>query len=191
MYLYYMQNNDQELNVINPNSLPLRSQSTVLSKKKVIDMIRKYDFYDADKNPEGKGFLHSYIIQVKNGNKIVIDAETNLMWQRSGTTYKIESGDAKNCTKELNRKGYAGYDDWRLPTLEEAMSLIERESSNGRLHINSMFDKKQNWIWTSDSYKNGAQAWYVSFLRGICCNMHLFNYGYDHLRAVRSLQSSR
>ena len=67
-----MQNDDQELNVINPNSLPLRSQSTVLSKHKVIDMIRKYDFYDADKNPKGKGFLHSYILQVKNGNKIVI-----------------------------------------------------------------------------------------------------------------------
>jgi hypothetical protein len=183
-----MQNDDQEINVINSNSLQLRSQSITLSKQKVIDMIRKYDFYDEDKNPKGKGFLHKYILQEKNGNKIVIDAETNLMWQRSGATYKIESGDAKNCIKELNKKGYAGYNDWRLPTLEEAMSLIEREKPNDGLHINPLFDKKQNWIWTSDSCENGARVWYVSFLSGSCGNIHLFNYGYDYVRAVRSLQ---
>ena len=183
-----MQNENQEIKVKNPNALPLRSQSTIISKQKVVDMIRKYDFYDEDKNPKGKGFLHKYILQVKNGKKIVIDAETNLMWQRSGTTYKIESGDAKNCIKQLNKKGYAGYNDWRLPTLEEAMSLIEQQKQNSGLHIDPMFDKEQNWIWTSDSYNNGAQEWYVSFLNGSCGNMHLFNYGYDYVRAVRSLQ---
>ena len=182
-----MQNDNQKINFIDSDVHSLRSQSIALSNYKVIDMIRKYNFYDADKNPKGKGFLHKYILQEKHGNKIVIDEETNLMWQRSGTTYKIESGDAENCIKELNKKGYAGFNDWRLPTLEEAMSLIERQKQNGCLHINPLFDKKQSWIWTSDSYKNGGRAWYVSFLNGICGNMHLFNYGYDYVRAVRSL----
>jgi len=182
-----MLNENQEINVKNPNVFPLRSKSTALSNQKVIVMIRKYDFYDADKNPKGKGFLHNYTLHVKSGNRIVIDEETNLMWQQSGSTYKIDSGNAKDCIEELNKKGYAGYTNWRLPTLEEAMSLVEPETPNGGLHINPVFDKNQNWIWTSDSYKNGAQAWYVSFLSGICGNIHLFNYGYDFVRAVRSL----
>ena len=70
------------------------------------------------------------------------------------------------------------------------MSLIERQKPNGGLYINPVFDKKLNWIWTSDLYENGDCAWYVSFLNGSCGNMHLFNYGYDYVRAVRSINSS-
>ena len=180
-----MQNDNQEINVKNPTDLPLRSRSTVLSKQRAIDMIRNFDFYDAYKNPKGNGFSHRYTLHVKNGNKIVIDEETNLMWQQSGFTYKIESNDSKKCIKELNKICFAGYNDWRLPTLEEAMSLIEPQKSDSGLHINAVFDKKQNWIWTSDRYMNGTQSWYVSFLNGSCGNMHLFNYGYDYVRAVR------
>lgn len=180
-----MQNTNYEIKVKNSTDLPLRSRSTALSKQRAIDMIRNFDFYDAFKNPKGNGFSHSYALHVKNGNKIVIDEETNLMWQQSGYIYKIESGDAKKCIKRLNKNGYAGYNDWRLPTLEEAMSLIEPEKSDSGLHIDPLFDKKQNWIWTSDRNMNGAEAWYVSFLNGSCGNMHLFNYGYDYVRAVR------
>ncbi len=183
-----MQNDNQEIKVRNPNDLPLRSHATALTTQEVIDIIIKYDFFDADKNPKGKGFLHNYSLHIENGDRIVIDNETNLMWQQGGSTYKIAAGDASNCIKELNQKGYAGFNDWRLPTLEEAMSLIEQEKPDGGLHIDPLFDKKLNWIWTSDSYNNGVQAWYVSFLNGSCGNRHLFNYGYDYVRAVRSLK---
>ncbi|MBD3290028.1 DUF1566 domain-containing protein [candidate division KSB1 bacterium] len=182
-----MLNKIHKINVKNPNDLPFRSRSTALTKRRAIDIIRKYDFYDAKKNPRGKGFSHRYALQLRNGNKIVIDEETNLMWQKGGYTYKIESKDSKKCIKELNQKCFAGYNDWRLPTLEEAMSLVEPRKSDDGLHIDPVFDKKQNWIWTSDSYNNRTQAWYVTFLDGSCGYMHLFNYGYDYVRAVRSL----
>ena len=71
-------------NIKIPDFFSLRSQATELSCQNVHVMIKKYDFYDAFINPDGKGFSHSYSSEVRDGNKIVIDEVTNLMWQQSG-----------------------------------------------------------------------------------------------------------
>jgi hypothetical protein len=42
------------------------------------------------------------------------------------------------------------YNDWRLPTLEEAVSLLESDKKNG-LFIAPVFDKWQSSIWTGNS----------------------------------------
>lgn len=67
----------------------------------------------------------------------------------------------------LNVARYAGYSNWRLPTLEEAMSLMEpaKVSATEKLFIKSIFDETQVWIWTSDKYSASA-AWFVSFYNG-------------------------
>ena len=57
----------------------------------------------------------------------------------------MDSEYAKDWISELNKRGYAGYHGWLLPTVEEAMSLMERGERRG-LHIDSVFDKKQSWI---------------------------------------------
>ena len=62
----------------------------------------------------------------------------------------------------LNRKGYAGYCDWRVPTVEVASSLLEDSEMNGNLYIDTVFDKKQRWIWTSDSCSSGGM-WRIYF----------------------------
>lgn len=89
--------------------------------------------------------------------------------------------DAQEYIKELNRQEFAGYSDWRLPTLEEAMSLMEREKKNG-LYIDPVFERKQEWIWTADK-ESASRAWVVSFDYGRCTRNAL---GYsDVVRAVR------
>ncbi len=55
--------------------------------------------------------------------KLVIDRATELTWQRSGSSDAITYNEAKKYIHELNKQKFAGYNDWRFPTLDEAMSL--------------------------------------------------------------------
>ena len=97
--------------------------------------------------------------------------------------------EAKNWINDLNLKGVAGYSDWRLPTLEEAMSLMESEKKNDDLYIDSIFEAKQYLIWTSDMVKGESWAWLVNFGSGSCGFGRLFGLGdLYYVRAVRSIK---
>jgi hypothetical protein len=117
-----------------------------------------------------------------------------LMWQQGGSSEEyMKYKDAKKWIEELKQKGYAVFHDWRLPTLEEAMSLIEPEQKHGVLYIDPVFDAKQRRIWTADHWKTVqlraySLAWIVSF-DGFCYRDYFdaSNSG----RAVRSEQSSK
>ena len=54
----------------------------------------------------------------------------------------------------LNAGGHAGYRDWRLPTAEEAASLMEKTPIDGR-HIDPVFGRGVNFIWTADRTPSG------------------------------------
>jgi hypothetical protein len=105
-----------------------------------------------------------------------------------GTTKIMRLDQAKEWVRNLNSRGYAGYHDWRLPTVEEAASLLESSKSNGR-YIDPVFSKKQEWIWTGDrntsSVWTGA-AWEVNFRYGHV--LWTYIHGYNCVRPVRSLK---
>ena len=93
------------------------------------------------------------------------------MWQQSGSDCDMGLHSAKDQIDDLNRAGFAGHSDWRLPTLEEAMSLVEPEKNDAGLHIDSLFDTKQDQIWTCDSaadvgFRDSSLGFYVSFKHG-------------------------
>lgn len=92
-------------------------------------------------------------------------------------TYKA----AQEYVLKLNQQRFAGCNDWRLPTLEEAMSLMESKK-HGELYLDRVFDHKQRWIWTSDHHSEGA-AWVVLFDVGNC-NFNPVGYDY-YVRVVR------
>lgn len=110
------------------------------------------------------------------------------MWQQGGFLESIKSEDAKKWIEELNQKGYAGFHDWRLPTLEEAMSLMEPKENKDGLYIKPIFDEKQRWIWTADLVKGESRAWVAFFNGGFCRSTGFISHSY--IRAVRSGQSS-
>jgi hypothetical protein len=67
-------------------------------------------------------FRHEYEVRMLNGHRVVIDHATGLMWQPESVRLK---GNRKSSIDEFNKTQYAGFADWRLPTIEELASLIE------------------------------------------------------------------
>jgi len=160
----------------------LRKTLTMLSGEQVMAMLAEKNFYDGRRNEDGKGITHNYVEQSLNGNKMVIDKTTGLMWQQSGSSETMTYDKAENYIRDLNHQSFARFADWRLPTLEEAMSLMEPQEKNGDLYINPVFGKNQRYIWTADKASDST-AWVVYFNYGYCGQLGVGND--DYVRAVR------
>jgi hypothetical protein len=153
-----------------------------LAEEEVKRMLAEKNFYDRDWHSSGKGIAHQYEKVERNGEKLVVDHATGLTWQQAGSADARTYEQAELYVRDLNKNRFAGYDDWRLPTLEEGMSLMESTKKNGDLYIAPEFDKTQGWIWTADKPGPG-RAWVVSFYTGYCARVDVgFNF---HVRAVR------
>ena len=57
-----------------------------------------------------------------NGDGIITDNVTGLMWEQKPDSGKVSWSDAKTYCENLE---YAGYDDWRLPTIKELFALSD------------------------------------------------------------------
>lgn len=117
----------------------------------------------------------------------MVDDATGLMWQQSGSPNYMKYAAAEQYVQKLNNQRFAGYSDWRLPTLEEAMSLMETSQKNGELYIDPVFDKMVYWIWTTDK-KSAGVVWFVDFDFGYCDDYYVDNEVHCYVRAVRSGQ---
>ena len=129
------------------------------------------------------GYETPEMLDLQNGDKVVIDWASGLMWQQGGSIKEMSFAEAKTWIEHFNQTVHAGFRDWRLPTLEEAMSLMEPKLKKGGLHIDSVFERDQLWIWTCDAIGDTSYAWAVNFRLGGCF-CHLFN-TYNYVRAVR------
>ena len=154
-----------------------------LSYEETKTMIVDKGFYDRDKNQEGEGVKNQYTPITVGTDKTVADGATGLTWQQLGSPVAMTFKEAHKYIRELRDKKYASFSDWRLPTLEEAMSLMEPKKNEHGLHINPIFDKKQVWIWTADK-KSASRAWVVYFDNGFCSFIDVAYFVY-HVRAVR------
>jgi len=163
----------------------LRDSPEKVTRTRAAELIRRFDCYCAPgrdwSNPTGKGIPHDY--QVDSMGEIVYDAFTGRYWQKSGLDKSMTFKQASAHIKQINRQKPGGYSDWRLPTLEEAMSLMEPKKRSSGLYINPVFNKTQSWFWTADT-ESASRAWYVNFVNGNCVSYDIA-YNYGHVRAVR------
>jgi len=177
---------------LHPRPLPppirLRSQPKSLSRDGLKAMLKEHGFFDASLNKNSRGFDNQFKSQVISGDKVIMDQASGLMWQQAGSSNYMKYDQAKSWIKELNRKGYAGFHDWRLPTLEEVMTLIEPTKNEAGRYIDPIFDPKQYRIWTVDKVTGESWRWVVTFFNGYCNYNDLY---YDiFVRCVRHGQSS-
>ncbi|MDA3833081.1 MAG: protein kinase [Spirochaetales bacterium] len=109
------------------------------------------------------------------------DHTTSLMWQQGGSEYPVSWQEGLNYVEKLNRASFAGSRTWRLPTVNELLSLFAALTTQS---ATSGFDPFKNRMWSCDSHGH-HERWYVNFAMGYAGNqdMNCFNY----VRAVCSI----
>lgn len=153
-----------------------------LSPETVQIMLKDNDLFDSRRNSVGAGISHKY--EAQNGGMVVCNFATGLTWQQSGSQSDMNYERVNNYISRLNHEQFAGYNDWRLPTLEEAMSLMEPPQKNNNLHIDQIFNPCQVRIWTSD-FRRDSMSWVVRFDAGYCDYVYNDSNNNYSVRAVR------
>lgn len=139
----------------------LRSLFKNISINEVKMMINEKGFFDKYWNKAGNFENHYESKKIKN-DLIVIDHFTGLVWHQSGSEDFLNLTEAREWLNDLNNNNYAGINTWRLPTLEEALSLMENKKKNDNLYIDPVFDRWQWCILTGDSL-DLTKSWLVAF----------------------------
>lgn len=139
----------------------LPGEPTLFKEEQLGMLIRKWNFYDAEHNPQG---VFPNALADSGDGLTVVDERTGLMWQRAGLDL-CSSNKMKRGIEELNKTGFAGYSDWRLPTLEEALSLMEPELNEKGMHLSPCFSKAQPFIFVA-ARRQPTGYWFVDYARG-------------------------
>lgn len=139
----------------------LRNTSAFISENDVEEIIKKDDFFDTQYNPNGS-FSNCLI---DNGDRATVtDLKIGIMWQR----YGCDIGGIRQIqahVDDMNKQNFAGFNDWRLPTMEEALSLMEPVRNDKGLYLHPCFSKEQPFIFLADQRKPGGY-WFVDFKQG-------------------------
>jgi len=167
----------------------LRSYSRKIDMKGLKRIIKNYDFYDSNINVNGN-FKNKYKTEIVGKDKVIIDKVTFLMWDQKGSFSSMKFSKAKEWIRKLNRSRYAGFSNWRLPTLDEAYSILEKKKWYGDLHIYSVFSAIQNSIWTKDYNEDGTSHWIMDFKKGRAKTPSLFKKK-SFVRVVRTIKYLR
>ena len=98
-------------------------------------------------------------------NTIVRDQTTGLAWQQAGSAYPRTWHQAHHYVGQLNAERFAGLENWRLPTADELITLLNLQPRGPELCIASLFDAAQRWIWSADR-RSFLAAYYVDIEMG-------------------------
>lgn len=116
---------------------------------------------------------------IDNKDGIVIDIQTGLMWERSPHERRYIWEDAQKYCKRLSLGGYA---DWRLPSKEELLSIVDENRKD--LTIDPIFRCFSASYWSSTTGgDNMSIVWPVNFYNG-----HVYSINKSiscYVRAVR------
>lgn len=106
------------------------------------------------------------------GEVIILDLATGLMWPKSGLSSICGTG---QITSWINAfvvptvNTFSGFSDWRLPNLQELLSICNHSFINPAIHTEFTDVQADNYkgYWTSTTYASDTSfAWYVRFVDG-------------------------
>ena len=169
-------------------SIPKKAETPIITKVTLRDTPDELGQYDIRKMLEAHNFYEKYLNEggdfpndfVDNGDGSITDRATGLIWEKGGSGSWLRYREAQRYIVRLNEKGFLGYHDWRIPTLEELLSLLEgRENEKGQ-HISPLFKNAQSECWSVDRCIGHSLATYADF-----------NYVVDFSKAVCASSATR
>lgn len=103
---------------------------------------------------------------VASGKDTVLDKVTGLQWERSPNQTTLTASNAFNRCNEL---GVGGFNDWRLPTLVELMTLVDFTVANPAIDAKLFPGTKSAKYWTATERPTAGRVsykWAVDFGNG-------------------------
>ena len=116
---------------------------------------------------------------LKRDDGTIYDSVTSVTWMANDSFLDLERdvsySEAEDYVKETNKKKAGGYSDWRIPSIQEASSIFNKEKLNkdskgGDIFLDAVFPPgAANCTWTSSTrgkeaqimfYANGCPYWY-------------------------------
>ena len=116
---------------------------------------------------------------LKRDDGTIYDSVTSVTWMANDSfldlARDVSYSEAEDYVKETNKKKAGGYSDWRIPSIQEASSIFNKEKLNkdskgGDIFLDSVFPPgAANCTWTSSTrgkeaqimfYANGCPYWY-------------------------------
>ena len=154
--------------------LPLRGAFTYTSRRCILPAeaqsldaaqmeaeINIWNFFENQHRPQGS--CASFLVD--NGDNLTVtDEHTGLVWQMGGLDL-ASLRTIKLVVERMREQGFAGWHDWRLPTLHEAMSLLLSERNAKGLYLHPCFSKEQPFIFTAARCHPGGY-WLVDYWQG-------------------------
>jgi len=111
-----------------------------------------------------------------NGNETITDNLTGLMFTKDGNLTDVKTWQgAIDYVAYLNSSNYLGFNDWRLPNINELKSLLNTEETDSSVWLNTQgfTNIQSNGYWSSTSASGSASgsdeasaAWYINMLDG-------------------------
>jgi serine/threonine-protein kinase len=92
----------------------------------------------------------------------VFDRATGLVWQRQGGRYPVTFAGASQYVEQLNSLKFHGCSSWRLPTVNELLSLLPSDTPGV---VSDAFPQSERWLWSCDRH-GYHESWYVNMDMG-------------------------
>ena len=141
--------------------------------------------------------ITSVVRFVEGDNERVIDCSKKLVWLKQDTwqfTGKwMNQLQVKEFAETLNRKRFAGFSNWRLPTANEAKSLFDKSKKNSDnqgkvIFLSELFASGCGFLcWTSD-VRHKVQGVRLSFRKGVTMYDDIYRTSRGSSRLVREIE---
>ncbi len=174
----------------------------------------RVNFNDGDVDYDARGYasavrlvrggqlLDSLVLNdfVDNQDGTVTHTKTGLMWKRcaEGQTFSSFGCEGSATPGAWAKAGtaaaavdFAGYRDWRLPTVGELQTLIDRQSEQPATNPELFPFTPEEKFWTGTVYAaNQSQVWYVGFKTGVISTASKTDTAYTRLVRTTGIPTS-